>query len=272
MGKRSVIVIEGTNFKFFEFRRLVFSYKTILEERQLEKINVLWDLNIHTIGLIYSALLLGMHINIIRNETDIQDIFIDFIEENEIIKKVDKNFKMKFYKEDSDIALNYNNEEISYEELKGIIHRIRRNYGRSEIVYSNDLERMSSLCLGLIVPIYLEHLLIFSDNINETFQCYKPTIFIGEKRKIRNLYTLIFNFTYKDKFKEILYSFLKDWDNSVFNIFINKWILFKKFKKLKMIIIEEKNDLNGLWLDFESLGIEVFSKRKILEKKIEIEY
>ena len=34
-----------------------------------------------------------------------------------------------------------------------------------------------------------------------------------------------------------------------------------------MIIIEEKNDLNGLWLDFESLGIEVFSKRKILEKK-----
>ena len=55
MGKRSVIVIEGTNFKFFEFRRLVFSYKTILEERQLEKINVLWDLNIHTIGLIYSA-------------------------------------------------------------------------------------------------------------------------------------------------------------------------------------------------------------------------
>lgn len=272
LGKRNVIVIGDKNVQLNEFKKLVFSYKSILEEKQVKKINVLLELNIHTISLIYAALLLGSHINITKNPEETHNIYNDFIDESQIIKKVDKNFKMKFYKEDSEIALSFNNEEISYEELKGVIRRIRRNYGRSEIVYSNDLERMSSLCLGLIIPIYLEHLLIFSDNIQKIFKNYKPTIFIGEKRKIKNLYTLIFNFTYKDKIKEILYGFFKDWDNSVLNIFINRWILFKNFKALKMIVIEEKNDLNGLWLDFESLGIEIFSKKIVLEKKIEIEY
>ena len=272
MGKRTVIVIGDKKIQLNEFKRMVFSYKSILENIQYREITVLLELNSHTIALIYAALLLGLHVNIVKNIGETHNIYKDFIDEKEIVKKVHKDFKMKFYKEDSEIALNFNGEKISYEELKGVIRRTRRNYGRDEVIYSNDLEKMSSLCIGLIIPIYLEYLIIFNDNIQKIFKDYKPTIFIVKRRKVKNLYTLLFSFTKKNKIKEFLYSFLKDWDNGVLNIFINKWILFKKFRALKMIIIEEKNDLNGLWLDFESLGIEIFSKKIVLEKDIKADY
>lgn len=265
LGKNNIIAINNRIFKWNEFRQLVYIYKKDLEEKELKKIDVIFVRDIHFISLIYAALLLGCHINIITKEES-SNTYTNFIDETSKTNLVNKDFKMKFYKEDSDLALSYNNESISYEELKEIIRRVRKNYGKREIVYSDNLDRVSSFCLGLIVPIYLEHFLIFNDDIHKVFIQYKPTVFIGEKRKIRNLYSMIFNFSNKDRAKEILYSFLKDWDNSVTNIFLNKFMLFNKFKQLKIIVVEEKNDLNGLWLDFESLGIEIFSKKIVLEK------
>lgn len=266
LGKNNIIAINNRIFKWNEFRQLVYIYKKDLEENELKKIDVVFVQDIHFISLVYAALLLGCHINIISKEAESADTYKNFLDETNKINLVNKDFKMKFYKEDSDIALSYNNDSISYEELKGIIRRVRKNYGKREVVYSDNLDKISSLCLGLIVPLYLEHFVIFNDDLHKAFIQHKPTVFIGEKRKIRRLYSMIFGFSNKDKMKEIIYSFLKDWDNSVTNIFLNKCMLFSKFKQLRIIVIEEKNDLNGLWLDFESLGIEIFSKKIVLEK------
>lgn len=264
LGKNRII-IGNKKISLKEFKEEIFVVKKFLEELNLKEIKIFLNLDLHTIALIYGALLSGIQISITDEEN--KSIYNEFLSYAEIQDKMTDDVHLKFYKEDSDLAIAFDNEVITYAELKNIIQCVRKNFGKTEVFYTDNIEKLSSLCIGLIIPIYLEYLIIFNDNLSEIYNSYKPSVFILEKQSIKKLYNFIFRFDHKSKLKYSLYSLFKDWDNNLLYIFFNRTFLFRKCRKLNSIVIEEPNDLKGLWLDFESLGIDLFSKKIIIKRE-----
>lgn len=132
-------------------------------------------------------------------------------------------------------------------------------------------ESIETFIFYTIIPIMIEAKFIFTEEIGDTFKRFKPTIFMGNRKDIKLLHNLMLKVPNSSNLVENFYHLFRKPDNYLWGQLINRFLIFDGFRSLKSVIVNEIKDLNGLWIDFESLGIDIYALRYKEEKNIKNE-
>ncbi len=99
---------------------------------------------------------------------------------------------------------------------------------------------------------------MINSNIEYTLKTFKPSILVGEKNSLRELYNTYFR-KKMNFFNEWLYHSMRSWDVNCADIYLNRNLFFKEIKCVKKLILNDYKDVQNFWNDLHSNGIDIYS-------------
>lgn len=272
MNKNKIIVINNKSLSFEEFYERIEKYLNNCSN--LSEVQIKLENSMDFICKIYASVLGEKEIFL--GDIDSKEFSSPLIESTYKFSKKDL-FNIPFQQKTS---IWYKNLAYPLEKYLNFLEDLKDNnsFDKSDIFYSMNIledeitdfeEQLYKLFLLLFYPILKGQKIIISKNIVEIFKIHKPTIYIGNRKEVKALHNHMMALIHKNSLLENFYQIFKNWDNDILTAYFNKVLFLKGYSSLRRVIIHNTNDLKGLWIDFESMGIEIYSfgimKNKIIE-------
>lgn len=256
--KKRLMIINGRSIKFEEFQKKIELYRIEIKEKNIKEISLFPEKSFYFISLLWAALLEKIDIKIVFEKEE-------QILPNKREMKINETKESEYFNFDGDknSFITFKDEKVTYNELKIFFEKItaKKIFDKSDVFYmGNKIEDLFGICLVYIFPVFINSGLVLNENLDISFEKYKATIFIGNRKELKKLHNLMMSLINKKKVLENFYYMFKNWDNGFFSICINKILFFNPYKKLRIVVVEDYKDLKSLWIDFESLGIEIYSE------------
>lgn len=287
LKKKAVITINNCCITEKKLKIYIGNYRRLINNQNFSKIYLLPNKSLEFISCFYAIMLEGITVQIIDELNNFKPnkdeivigpeklmgivegyITYDLITDDSIIDK--SNFVINIEKTDLE-AININGNILTFGEIQNflLMHKSKNIFGKNDKILGNlELNSLYALCFQILLPINLKIPFVFSGNLKEDFKLEKPTIFIGNDIAIKNLYKIIIKELQKNPIREKVFEIIKYIEKDNFTVFLNRTLLGKKYNSLKIVVSESSKDFKGLWLEFETLGVEFYAGNHI-ENKIE---
>lgn len=271
LNKKQLIIIENDIKTYEDLLKKISGYRKTIEK--FEILEIKYEKSFDFLSKFWAGLLEGIDMKFV--ETVSEDFLVSYefplADEKDIFLSIkDKKYtSIEFCGKNYLVAdlLRFMDRIIEKKIVKktDIFCSFDKKSERKKEKFVSEPEDLYSVFLTFVLPIMLNSKLIVSNDLSETFKSYKPTLFTGDRKDIRVLHSEMLNIFNKSSLLENFYHIFKSWDNDLFSVFLNKMIFFSKYKSLQKIIAINHKDLKGAWIDFESLGIEIYSINGIKE-------
>jgi len=271
LNKKQLIIIDKEIKTYEEVEKEIYNLRKRINKS--EKLEIKYDKSFEFLYQLWAGLLEDMDIIIVDEK-------IDRVLSNKSDLNMEIDKKSFFIENNTNSVIEFRGKIYSICDLLKFIDKAvnKKIVKKSDVFYSfgslkkeikkeiiDDEEKIYNLFLTFILPLMLNAKLIINNECLKTFKNHKATVFIGNRKEIRLLHNGMLNIFNKNTLLENFYHIFKGWDNSLFSIYINKVLFFNGYKSLEKIIAKNHKDLKGIWLDFESLGIELYSLDAIKE-------
>lgn len=271
MNKKQLIIIDKKIKTYEEVEKEIYNLRKRINKS--EKLEIKYEKSFEFLYQLWAGLLESIDIILVDEK-------IERVLSNESDLNIEIDKKSFFIENNTNSVIEFRGKIYSICDLLKFIYKIinKKIVKKSDVFYAfgslkketkkeimNEEEEIYNIFLTFILPLMLNAKLIINNEYLKTFKNYKATIFIGNRKEIRLLHNGMLDIINKNTLLENFYHIFKGWDNSLFSIYINKVLFFNGYKSLEKIIAKNHKDLKGIWLDFESLGIELYSIDAIKE-------
>lgn len=265
MNKKEVFVIGEKVIPYEIFYSLVDIRRK--EIKEIDEIQLYPDMTLEFLVNFWASLLEEKYINL-----DIKEAEESFLGHINILSE-SKNYYSLLSQ--CEYQLKFQDKIYTAKELMALIEKVltKNIMSKKEIfcfLNKNSLEKenIDTLIFYMIIPIMLEAKFIFAQEIDSAFTKYRPTVFMGNRKDIKLLHNLMLKVPNSSNLVENFYHLFRKSNNYLWGELINRFLIFDNFRSLKSVIVNEIKDLNGLWIDFESLGISIYTLKYKEEKNI----
>lgn len=272
MNKNKTIIVNKRALSSEEFYTQIEKY--VNNCRELTTIHIKIENSVNFICKLYAAVLSE------------KEIFLGDIESKEFSESLAEGIDKLSKKDILNITLSqnsfiwYKNISLPVEKYLCFIKELRNknSFDKKDIFYSMNIfeeeitdfeEQLYKIFLLIFYPILNNQKIIISNSLIDVFKNHKPTIYIGNRREVKTLHSHMMALIHKNSLLENFYQIFKNWDNDILTAYFNKILFLKGYSSLKKIIINNTKDLKGLWIDFESMGIDIYSFDAMKNKNIE---
>lgn len=259
MKEKSEIIIGKKKISFLHLKKLIYNYACHFQKNEMEIINLKNDSSIHFVASLIGALQSKCTINIYdEKEVGEENLFNSFFETNNELVSINDDFKFDIEEPSFKLALKYKNKSMTYIDLKEALIKSNKVFSKKDRIFLLESKDLYSLCFGILFPFYLNKSILINSNVEHTLKTFKPSILVGEKNSLRELYNTYFR-KKMNFFNEWLYHSMRSWDVNCADVYLNRNLFFKEIKCVKKLILNDYKDVQNFWNDLHSNGIDIYS-------------